>query len=278
MTASTAGHHTEMHTTIRLPIFVLLAGVILFAATARAQDNPALYQATAVVTGTDMRQRPLGFAECLTEVLVKVSGVPRLRDDKAVAELASHADTFVDTFGYVDPRAWFLHHDDQGTYDRSYELTVHFNPTKIDAALSQLGVAPWRGPRPLLVPVIIVRRDWSPFLLSAETPRGVEMRQTIVRVAAEYGMGVHFPTDDDLDAWGVGLIGTPAPLGTPDPAALRITGSLSMDIRAMGWVGVWQVRQDGVEHTWQISGVDFDKAFADMVRGAVMLAHGTGTP
>lgn len=263
---------------VRLSIFVLVTGVALFAATARAQDDPALYQATAVVTGTDMRQRPLGFAECLTEVLVKVSGVPRLREDKAVAELAEHADTFVDTFGYVDPRAWFLHHDDQGTYDRSYELTVHFNPARIDSALSGLGVAPWRGPRPLLVPVIIVRRDWSPFLLSAETPRGMEMRQTIVRVAAEYGMGVHFPTDDDLDAWGVGLIGVPAPLGAPDPAHLRITGSLSLDVKAMGWVGVWHVRLAGAEHAWQISGVDFDKAFADMVRGAVMLAHGTGTP
>jgi hypothetical protein len=267
-----------MTRSIGLSIFVLLAGIVLVAATARAQGDPALYQATAVVTGTDMRQRPLGFAECLTEVLVKVSGVPRLRDDKAVAELAARADTFVDTFSYVDPRAWFLHHDDQGTYDRSYELTVHFNPAKIDAALSELGAAPWRGPRPLLVPVIIVRRDWSPFLLSVETPRGEEMRQTIVRLAAEYGMGVHFPTDDDLDASGVGLIGFPAPLGAADSGHLRITGSLSLDIKAMGWVGVWHVRLDGVDHTWQISGVDFDKAFAQMVRGAVMLAHGTGTP
>ena len=47
---------------------------------------------------------------------------------------------------------------------------------------------------------------------------------------------------------------------------------------AMGWVGIWHVQLDGVEHAWQISGVDFDKAFAEMVRGAVMLAHGTGTP
>ena len=46
----------------------------------------------------------------------------------------------------------------------------------------------------------------------------------------------------------------------------------------MGWVGVWRVRQTGVEHEWGISGVGFDQAFADMVRGAVMLQAGTGVP
>jgi hypothetical protein len=268
-----------MRLNIILPIALILLATPGLAQDNQSQDNdPALYQATAIVTGNDIRERPLGIAECLTEVLVKVSGAPRLRDDPAVSRLAEHADTLVSTFSYVDPRAWYLHHDDQGTYDRSYELTVRFDPARIDAALATLGVAPWRGPRPLLVPVIIVRRDWSPFLLSAETPRGEVMRQTIVRLAAEYGVGVHFPTDDDLDAWGVGLIGFPAPLAAPDPTHLQITGSLSMDIKALGWVGICHVRLNGAEHDWKISGVGFDQAFATMVRGAVVLAHGTGTP
>ncbi|MGA9867693.1 MAG: DUF2066 domain-containing protein [Acetobacteraceae bacterium] len=263
---------------IRLPFPVLLFSLLALATTARAQDNPALYQSTAVVTGTDMRQRPLGFAECLTDVLVKVSGAPGLRDDPRVAALAAHAETLVDSFTYVDPRAWILPHDDQGTYDRSQELTVRFNPAKIDAALAGLGLAPWRGARPLLVPVIIVRRDQTPYLLSAETTRGAEMREAIVRLASDDGVGVHFPTEDDLAAWGVGLVGFPAPLGTPPPARLWITGSLSWSVKALGWVGVWRVRLNGVEHDWRISGVGFDRAFADMIRGAVMLAHGPGTP
>jgi hypothetical protein len=261
-----------------LIIGALVAGAALTAAMARAQDNPALYQATAVVTGTDMRQRPLGFAECLTEVLVKVSGTPRLSNDPAVAALAAHADTLVEKFGYIDPWAWILHHDDQGTYDRSYELTVSFNPAKIDAALVTLGAPPWRGPRPLLTPIIIVRRDDTPYLLSIENPRATEMRATIVRLASAYGLGVHFPTEDELAAWGVGLIGPPAPLGTPDTGQLRVTGALNLNVQAAGWVGSWQMRTEGVEHDWQISGVGFDQAFENMVRGAVMLAHGTGSP
>jgi hypothetical protein len=40
-------------------------------------ENNDPYQATAIVTGYDMRSRPAGFAHCLREVLVKVSGEPR---------------------------------------------------------------------------------------------------------------------------------------------------------------------------------------------------------
>jgi uncharacterized protein len=261
----------------RTPIHLILIGLVS-APLARARDNPALYQCTTIVTGTDMRQRPLGFATCLKQVLVKVSGAPRLNDDPAVAAMAGNADELVSSFSYVDPRAWFLHHDDQGTYDRSYELTVRFDPAKINTALAKLGLAPWHDPRPLLTPVILVRRDETPYLLSAETPRGTEMRQTIVQLASEYGLGVHFPTADELSGWGVTLMGSPAPLGAPDPARLQVTGSLNWSVHALGWVGTWQVRLNGVEHEWQISGVGFDQAFADMVRGAVMLAHGTGTP
>jgi len=257
----------------------LIAALLALAATAaHAQDSAALYQATAIVTGTDMRQRPLGFALCLKEVLVKVSGAPALADNPAVASLAERADTLVASFDYVDPRAWFLHHDDQGTYDRSYELTVRFDPAKIDAALATLGAPPWRGPRPLLTPVILIRRDEAPYLLSSQNPRGATMRETIIRLAGEYGVGVHFPTDEDLAAWGVSLIGTPEPLGPPDPTQLRITGSLNWSVRALGWVGTWHVHTADGDHAWEISGVGFDEAFANMVRGAVMLAHGTGTP
>jgi uncharacterized protein len=244
-----------------------------------AERNLALYQATAIVTGTDMRQRPLGLAECLTDVLVKVSGRPFLRNDPRVAALAARAETIADDFSYVDPRAGLLHHDDQGTYDRSYELTVRFNPDKVDAALTALGAAPWRGERPVLAPVILVRgTDQMPFLLSVDTPRGAAMRTSLVRASAEYGLGVHVPTEDELNQWGVDVIGFPAPLGPDAPGQLRITGTLDFNVQALGWIGTWRVRMGGKEHDWDIRGVSFDQAFVDMVRGAVELAAGTGTP
>ena len=108
------------------------------APSARAQDAPNLYQSTAIVTGTDMRSRPTGFAQCLRNVLVKVSGEPKLIKDARVAELGRHADAFVVSFSYVDVMAGIPIHDDQGTYDRPHYLTVKFDPALIDHALADL--------------------------------------------------------------------------------------------------------------------------------------------
>src|SRR6202047_5475437 len=127
------------------------------AAPARAEDAADFYQANAIVTGTDMRQRPWGMAQCLREVLVKVAGDPRLKDDPRVLELAAHADQFVTSFDYVDMMAGIPKKDDQGSYDRPHKLTVHFDPSKIDGTLAELGAQPWRGARPVVVPVLLVQ-------------------------------------------------------------------------------------------------------------------------
>jgi hypothetical protein len=84
-----------------------------------------MYRADAIVTGTDMRQRPWGFAQTLREVLVKSSGDPRLKDDPRTAQLAQHADRFVACFDYVDMMAAVPLHDDQGTSDRPHKLSVY---------------------------------------------------------------------------------------------------------------------------------------------------------
>ena len=107
----------------------------------------------------------------------------------AVVALAEHADDLVASFDYVDPRAGLLHHDDQGTYDRSYELTVVFDPAKVDAALAQLGLAVG-APRPLLNPIVLVRdRDPTPFRLSASEPRGRRCGRPWSGSRASWGSG-----------------------------------------------------------------------------------------
>ena len=121
-----------------------------------------IYRADAIVTGTDMRQRPWGFAQTLREVLVKSSGDPRLKDDPRAQEFAVHADLYVACFEYADMMAGIPLHDDQGTYDRPHKLTVYFDPTRIDALLAQLGDRPWRGERPVVVPLLLVHGPKPP--------------------------------------------------------------------------------------------------------------------
>ena len=190
-------------------LFAIMIAMIFFviflavrAPSARAQDAPDLYQSTAIVTGTDMRSRPTGFARCLRDVLVKVSGEPRLIKDARVAELGRHADAFVVSFSYVDVMAGIPIHDDQGTYDRPHYLTVHFDPATIDRALADLGETPWRGERPVVVPMISMRRYGPPFLLSAELPAGADERASFAERAEEFGLTARIPTEAELARWG----------------------------------------------------------------------------
>ena len=249
---------------------------------ADAEDIGAFYQAYAIVTGTDMRQRPWGFAQCLREVLVKVSGDPRLKDDPRVVEFATHADQFVASFDYLDMMAGIPKKDDQGSYDRPHKLTVHFNPAKIDGTLVALGRQPWRGKRPVVVPVLLVRGRKPPaYVLSAEVLAGEEQRGSFANAASEFGMTVRMPTEAELAAWGVAVDHFPFPEAPPPgeaPGEAIVVGSLDWSETTPGWLGSWRTRWPGVDHVWGISGVNYDAAFRDIARGVVLLAAGHGAP
>ena len=262
--------------------FRCLAWLIALVATisaARAEDPAALYTADAIVTGTDMRQRPWGFAQCLTEVLVKVAGDPTLRDDPRVPTLAEHADALVASFDYADLMAGIKKKDDQGSYDRPHRLTVHFDPTKIDAALAELGRQPWRGERPIIVPVLLVSGPALPrYLLDAETPRGEAQRDSFTTWAASFGLSVRFPTIVELARWNITAEHFPDGAPTLHAGVAIVIGTLDWNETLPGWVGSWRLHWQGADHRWGISGVNYDAAFRDIMRGVVLVASGRGSP
>jgi hypothetical protein len=242
-------------------------------------NNGPMYRADAIVTGTDMRQRPWGFAQTLREVLVKSSGDPRLGDDPRTARLARHAERFVACFDYVDMMAGVPLHDDQGTSDRPHKLTVYFIPAKIDALLAQFGDKPWRGTRPIIVPDLLIHgRKPPPYVLSAEIPAGADQRGSFTTAADEFGMAVHIPSDAELRAWGASAGHF---LKEPPPASAGeaiVTGTLDWNETLPGWIGKWRMRWHGADYQWGISGVNFDAAFRNIVRGVVLAASGAGPP
>ena len=264
----------------RRPLFVVLP-LALGLATAPpggAQATSGLYQATVIVTGRDTRSRPLGFAQALRAVLVNVSGEPRLRDDPRVAALGAHADHLVASFSYVDRMAGRPIHDEQGTRDRPYELTVKFAPARIDEALAALGERPWRGTRPVVVPVLAVRFGTTSYLLSAESPAGAAQRAAFAGAARVFDMTVRFPTEAEFAAWGVRAGQVPAPPRSAPVDHAVVTGTLEFHESLPGWVGAWRWRWRGVEYTWGVKGVNFDEAFRDLVRGVLRVASGHGAP
>jgi hypothetical protein len=242
-------------------------------------NTDPIYQADGIVTGTDMRQRPWGFAQTLREVLVKSSGDPRLKDDPRTQQLAADVNRFIVCFDYADMMAGIPLHDDQGTSDRPYKLTVYFDPAKIDALLAQLGDKPWRGERPVVVPLLLVRGPKPPaYLLSTEFPAGEEQRGSFTTAADQFGVHVRMPSDAELVAWGASVDHLPSdPPPSRDGEAV-IAGTLDWSETLPGWIGKWRMRWQGADYAWGISGVNYDAAFRNIVRGAVLVASGAGSP
>src|ERR1700733_4082431 len=239
----------------------------------------AIYRADVIVTGTDMRQRPWGFAQTLRTVLVKSSGDPRLKDDPRAEQLAAQADSLVACFDYVDMMAGTPLHDEQGTYDRPHKLTVTFDPAKIDAILAQFGDKPWRGERPVVVPVLLVHGPKPPaYVLSAENPAGAEQGGAFATAAGEFGLEARIPSDSELTAWGAAADHFPS--GPPPSRAGEaiVAGTLDWNEALPGWVGTWHLRWHGADHDWSISGVNYDAAFRNIVQGVMLLASGRGSP
>jgi hypothetical protein len=237
--------------------------LMLPAAALAAQQDPHLgrYEARTIVTGTDMRSRPAGLAACLADVLVKVSGDPTVRDDPRLPALQAQAADYASDFDYWDRMSGISHHDEQGSSDRPYNLTVRFDPARIDAALRALGRTPWPDPRPALVMRVHVGGAHDAFDLTATEPRAEAMRAALVDTGEKYGMRIVVPAGPAASAEGVPL-----------------AGKLVLSQSALGWVAEWHLDWQGAGYDWSIGGVNFDEAFRDGVRGAMQVLSGHGAP
>ena len=146
------------------------------------------------MTGQGEAGRQAGFAITLRQVLVKVSGDPTLADDPKVAAIAAEPAAFVTGFDYRDRMAGIPVHDEQGTRDRPYELTVSFDHSKVDAALGVLGHAPWPEPRPPLAVFVDVEIGGVTYPLAGDGNAGRDLREALADAAWRFGMTAELPT------------------------------------------------------------------------------------
>jgi hypothetical protein len=263
----------------------LAALLILAAAPAAAQDTGSLYRAVAIVTGTGEANRRLGLAMCLEEVLVKVSGDARLVGDRRVAALARRADALVSQFRYRDRFAHRPINDEQGTRDRPHDLTVDFDPAKIDAELARLGRRPWTASRPRLVVYAGVNNGAAAYMVAQDGERGTQQREALAAAARQVAIPITLLKEADMTAAGVtfqNLAGRdPASLDSAAKAAggdLALIGRLVWSDQARGWVAEWRLASDQKLYRWQIRGVSFDDAFRNGMRGAAQVLSGNGRP
>jgi uncharacterized protein len=244
-----------------------------------------IYTTRAIVTGKDERNRPLGFKLCFEDVLVKASGDASILSDRRLEVLAAVAGQYVSAFYYRDRFEGKPVHDEQGTYDRPHFLTCQFDPQKIDGVLKMLGRKPWSEHRPRLVMVLRVHGRTNSGLLSSDGSFDPDMREALANAAQRYGLTVNLPSAAMLES---NQINVDTAESTPPDRLLRLVelsdselplvGDLRWSDAALGWVASWNLAVNGQRHRWFVSGVNYDEAFRNAVRGAARVLSGNGEP
>lgn len=265
--------------------FLAFGGALALAGRAAADPVADLYRARAIVTGRRPETRIPGMVRCLPQVLARVSGDQRLASHPNLAAFARSPEAAVIDYGYRDLYAFRPIKDEQGTRDRPYEMTVRYDPGKIDAMLAEMGSKPWLAKRPTLVVFLAVRHIGSTFMLSSMGEQGDLMRQSFGNAAWNAAMEVFIPPPEAIAQAGLTVDTTPvvstaALLPFVDGAAgeLALLGQLDWSKPLLAWKARWRLDPGDGEKNWEISGVNFDAAFRNGVSGAAQILSGNGLP
>ena len=250
---------------------------------AAAADD--LYRAQTTVTGQGEANRITGFAACLEDVLIKVSGAEKLAGDPRLAEYKSRAGDFVKAYSYHDQMSGTPTRDEQGTRDRPYDLIVDFDERKIDDLLGAIGVKSWLSHRPVLAVFVAMEQGAKNDIVTVDAAQSFAPREALLAAAAKRGMTIVLPSVAALAKAGIDAAeimkvpsSTMASRAVEQGGEMALAGRLVWDDQALGWVTNWQMAWQGRPHQWQIRSVTFDEAFRRAIGGAAQLLSGNGDP
>jgi uncharacterized protein len=268
-------------TTIGLSLVVAL--VCCAAAKASAADD--LYRAQTIITGQGEANRIIGFAACLEDVLIKVSGALKLAGDPRLDAYKSRARDFVSAYDYHDQMSGKPKRDEQGTRDRPYDLIVDFDAKKIDDVLGGLGLKPWSSQRPRLGVFVEIEQGARKFIVTSDARQSELQRESLVAAAAKRGMTIALPdaaalAKSNIDGAEVMTMSSAAwtPVVAAEGADVALLGHLTWNDSDLGWVTEWRMDWQDRPHRWQLRGVTFDEAFRRGIGGAAQILSGNGDP
>src|SRR5882757_7368527 len=179
---------------IRALIIASVAVALTCGAVTAASAADDRYRAQTTVTGQGEANRLTGFAVCLEDVLVKVSGALKLAGDPRLPPYKSRAADFVTAHSYHDQMSGTPTRDEQGTRDRPYDLTVDFEQGKIDDLLKALGLKPWLSHRPRLAVFVEMEHGPKNFIITADGTQSDLQRDALLAAADRRGMSIALPS------------------------------------------------------------------------------------
>jgi uncharacterized protein len=253
-------------------------------ADAETAQTQALYRSVAVVTGTGEENRRAGLAQCLVDVLVKLTGDQTILHDPRLAKLTVSAGSLIQGYSYRDVLEGKPIHDEQGTYDRPHFLTVAFDPAKLDTLARSLGREPWLTPRPRLMVFLGVENTRATFMLTSDSAqdRSEDMRSAFAAASEKAGLAVELPKRSELEARGWSAKSLPE-AGLSELAGVAgndvpIAGRIVFREEALGWIADWRLADGGKVYQWGVRGINFDGAFRNALLGAAQILSGHGRP
>ena len=289
---------THPATTRSIPCFLAaIAAVVLLALPAIAAESsprqpavanatnaipPAeLYRAQTIVTGQGEANRILGFASCLEDVLIKVSGMLRLANDPRLDPYKADATKLVRDFSYRDEKGGKPKNDEQGTRDRSFILTAEFDEAAINGMLAKLGVKPWLTRRPVLGVFVEMQPGARRYVVAGDAKDTDLQRAALLAAAAKRGVPIVLPDAAALAGVGaneLALAGI-APAKIAEAVAGRggevvLIVRLVWDDQELRWNSDWQLDWQGKSKQWQLAAVTFDEAFRQGIGAAAQILAG----
>jgi uncharacterized protein len=257
---------------LRIPSIIIasLAVALTCGALSMAVAADDLYRAQTTVTGQGEANRMTGFAACLEDVLVKVSGALKLAGDPRLAAYKSRAADFVAAHSYRDQMSGTPTRDEQGTRDRPYDLTADFDKDKVDDVLKALGVKPWLSRRPVLGVFVTMDYGARKYVVTSDAGQSLAPREALFAAAARRGMRIALPDEAALAKPGID--------NAVQGGEVALTGRLVWDDKALGWATEWRVEWQGRPRQWKFRSVTFDEAFRRAIGGAAQILSGNGDP
>jgi hypothetical protein len=270
---------------VRAIIKLSLTAVLMCCTGTMATEAADLYRAQAMVTGQGEANRIIGFASCLEDVLIKVSGAQKLAGDHRLAAYKSKAKGFVRAFSYHDQMSGTPTRDEQGTRDRPYDLIVDFDEKKIDDILKALGLKPWLSRRPVLGVFVEMQQGLKKHMVTADADQTKLQRESLLEAAGKLGMTIVLPSVAALaklrinDAeLGTMTSSTLASVAAEQGGEIALVGRLVWVDRELGWATHWQMDWRSRTHRWQVRGVTFDEAFRRGIGGAAQILSNNDDP
>lgn len=221
----------------------------------------ALYTAETLVTGMAEPERTRGMRQGIRDVVVKMTGDPRLGASPRIDGLLANPAELVDRFEYEDRMKDIPVHDEQGTRDRPYFLRMRLKPGRIDAALAALGLRVWSADRPLVAVRIEIATAAGRYVLADSGADGYGQRLALTETARRLGLPIRLPA-----------AGAPT-AGWTQGTGATLTGRLALTQRG-AWDATWRFDGAKARQNWRQRGVSFDTAFRDGLGRVVMTLSG----